>query len=348
MRSSLFLKRVVTTLLCAPQVACVGSIRGGEAVDATTMEIHPSEESDASVNVASDPDATSTRESGAPVVTPSATNDARAPVTASSEAGTATRQDAQVAPPPNTGTGPTPVADAGSTGPTPTNRTPIFAAVGYLGVRVISKDLGKTWINLVTSSSGAPADDNNLLRGVTIANGLLVAAGWKIWTTPDGVNWTERTNPSGQWTGGLQFGNGLFVGAGGSGTSIYSSDGIIWKAGKDRNGEAARTVAFGNGMFIAATDPNNWWATSNGNDWSVMSSGHGSNQVMWCKDHFSEAAACTDPLGRNQGRTAFGENVYVSSDGNMIERSENGKDWTTVTQTKANPIEGIAFGYLTN
>lgn len=348
MRSSLFCKRVVTALLCAPLIACVGEIRRSNLSDATTSELGPSEASDASVSKAGDPDAMSARESGAPVTTPPLGSDARVSSVPPSEAGT-TAQDAHVSTPVAGGPADAQVAQVPDTGTVdPTKRSPIFVAVGYLGVRVISRDLGKTWVNLVTSGSGPPADDNNLLRGVAIANGLVVAAGWKIWTSPDGVNWTERMNPSGQWTGGLQYGNSLFVGAGGSGTSIYSSDGISWNAGKDRKGEAARTVAFGNGMFIAATDPNNWWTTSNGNDWSVQSSGHGSNQVMWCKDHFSEAAACTDPLGRNQGRTAFGENVYVSSNGDMIERSENGKDWTTVTQTKSNPIEGIAFGYVNN
>jgi len=217
----------------------------------------------------------------------------------------------------------------------------VFVAVGYSGVRMLSSDGGKTWGNKVMS--GGSGDDANLLRTVTYAKGLFVAAGWKIWTSPDGMTWLERTNPSKQWLGGLEYGNNLFVGAGGTGQTVYSPDGLQWTSGKGTGGEAARSVAFGNGMFVAGTDPGNWWSTTNGIDWTKLSGGHGGSDVMWCKDKFAKPTDCSDPLARNGGHTAFGGGVYVSAAGNKIERSEdNGKSWLSVSVDPA--VVDIAFG----
>jgi hypothetical protein len=219
----------------------------------------------------------------------------------------------------------------------------VFVAVGYSGVRYLSTDNGKTWGNKVTS--GGSGDDGNLLRTVTYAKGLFVALGWKIWTSPDGITWTERNNPGKQWFGGLEYGNSLFVAAGGTGQTIYSSDGISWMSGKGTGGEAARSVGFGNGTFMAATDPGNWWSTTNGIDWSKQSGGHGGGDLMWCKDKFTKPADCSDPLARNSGHTAFGNGVYVSAAFNKIERSEDGgKTWTSVNVDSA--VEDVTFAVI--
>ncbi|MDB4974752.1 MAG: hypothetical protein JWN48_3093 [Myxococcaceae bacterium] len=264
------------------------------------------------------------------------------------EAGVLTQQPADAQVNPTMHAPDAQVADSGSTTPG-TKPTPVFVAVGYSGVRMSSKDLGKTWGNVVVSDpTHANKDDQNLLRSVKFGAGLFVAVGYKIWTSPDAVSWTERTSPTTQWMGGMQYGNNLFVAAGGSGTSIYSSDGISWTTGKDRGGEPARTVAFGNGMFVAGTDQNNWWTTSNGQSWSVLSGGHNGSTVVWCNGKaFSDAAGCSDPLARNEGRTALGEGVYVSAAGGKIERSlDGGKTWTMAADTSANPVTDVGFGYL--
>lgn len=219
----------------------------------------------------------------------------------------------------------------------------VFVAVGYSGVRYLSTDNGKTWGNKVTS--GGSGDDGNLLRTVTYAKGVFVALGWKIWTSPDGIAWTERNNPGKQWFGGLEYGNSVFVAAGGTGQTIYSTDGIAWTSGKGTGGEAARSVGFGNGTFMAATDPGNWWSTTNGIDWSKQSGGHGGGDLMWCKDKFAKPAECSDPMARNGGHTAFGNGVYVSAAFNKIERSEDsGKTWTSVNVDTA--VEDVTFGVI--
>jgi hypothetical protein len=62
----------------------------------------------------------------------------------------------------------------------------------------------------------------NDLRGVAYGNGLFVAVGDRgtILTSPDGVNWTERTSGT-NWLFGVTYGNGTFVAVGG--TKVPSS-----------------------------------------------------------------------------------------------------------------------------
>jgi hypothetical protein len=229
-----------------------------------------------------------------------------------------------------------PRVDAGGT------RKPLFVAVGYSGLRVVSRDLGLTWQDMTTSGGGG--DDEHLLRSVTVGEGLIVATGWKIWTSRDGKAWAERMNASGQWLGGVRYGNNLFVAAGGYGQAAFSSDGITWQKADSRAGnEPARSVAFGGGLFMAATDQKNWWQTSDGKSWAKQPGSHGSADVMWCGDKFSEPAKCTLPEARSNGHTAFGEGVYVSVGSNKLERSTDGKAWT---QVFTGSVENVAFGYI--
>lgn len=241
-------------------------------------------------------------------------------------------------------------ADAGratvdaSTGPTAAKGRPVFVAVGYSGLRLVSYDLGLTWNNERTS--GGSGDDENLLRAVAIEDGQIVAVGWKAWTSRDGTTWTEHPNPARQWMGGLRFGNGVFVAVGGWGSSMYSQNGESWTAGREReNNEPARTLAFGNGMFVAATDQKHWWQSIDGRAWTLQSGTHGSSRVLWCDDHFSEPADCDRPIAHNEGRTAVGEGIYVSVGSGKLERSVDGVKWATVWTGNYLP-EAVTFGYL--
>jgi hypothetical protein len=221
---------------------------------------------------------------------------------------------------------------------------PLFVAVGYKGSRLVSRDLGLTWTESATLMG--EGDDKNLLRAAAYANGVFVAAGWNIFTSTDGTTWTARTNPTSEWIGGLDYGNGSFVGAGGSGTGLFSSNGTSWTASKPRDGKHTRSCAFGGGKFMGATDSSDWWSTTDGNTWTKDSGGHGSNQVVWCKDRFSDRASCSDPLAHGKA-TAFGMGVYVSTDGNKIQRSTDGKSWTDVKTITGNAwLEDVVFGLV--
>jgi hypothetical protein len=221
---------------------------------------------------------------------------------------------------------------------------PIFVAVGYGGVRVRSLDLGKTWID--AQRLGGGGDDNFLLRTVAFGDGLFVALGWQLYTSPDGKTWTMRTKAAGQWMGGVRFGAGRFVAAGGYGESTYSTDGLTWPQGGARLTDAARSIAFGNGVWVARADSNHWWQTSTGETWTDLGGTH-TDAVVFCGGQFVDATSCAGPAGRDGGRTAFGANVWVGIDTNngKIERSEDGgATWTTV-YTASDALQDVAFGY---
>ena len=262
--------------------------------------------------------------------------------------------------------GATPAHDAGSadTGPSDTNPVdngpadagplhtetpaaggvPTFVAVGYGGVRVRSLDLGKTWID--SQRLGGGGDDNYLFRTVAFGKGLFVALGWQLHTSPDGKTWTMRTKAAGQWMGGVRFGNGLFVAAGGYGQSTYSMDGLTWPQGGDRMTDPARSVAFGKNLWVARADSNHWWQTSDGNAWTDLGGTHAAD-VVFCDNQFVDAPACAGPAGRDGGHNAFGENVWVGIRDGKVERSEDGGvNWTTV-YTASDALQDVAFGYAT-
>jgi hypothetical protein len=226
----------------------------------------------------------------------------------------------------------------------PPSGVPTFVAVGYGGVRVRSLDLGKTWID--SQRLGGGGDDNFLLRAVAFGDGVFTAVGWQLYTSPDGKTWTMRTKAADQWMGGVRFGAGRFVAAGGYGESMYSTDGITWPQGGARMTDAARSVAFGNGVWVARADSNHWWQTSTGEAWTDLGGNH-TDEVVFCNNQFVDAMTCAGPVGRDGGRTAFGVNVWVGiiTSNGKIERSEDGgTTWTTV-YTASDPLQDVAFGY---
>jgi hypothetical protein len=240
----------------------------------------------------------------------------------------------------DTGSAPDVVTDP----PPPANAVPTFVAVGYGGVRVRSIDLGKTWID--AQRLGGGGDDNFLLRGVAFGKGLFVALGWQVLTSPDGKTWTPRTKAAAQWMGGVRYGNGRFVAAGGYGESTYSLDGITWPKGGGRMTDAARSVAYGNGLWTASADSHVWWQTADGATWTSLGGTH-VDSVVFCGTQFAESKLCATPVGRDGGRVAFGENVWVGVRNGKLERSEDGgTTWTTVAFTPSDSLEDVAFGYV--
>jgi hypothetical protein len=308
---------------------CTGDVANGTATDPGTAE-------DASV--ASDASSDARRPDGA---TRDAPVDAR--TDDDEDAAVLEGQDADTPRDAAVDTSTPPAVDSG----VPTTGTkPVFVAVGYKARRMVSRDLGLTWTD--STPLVGEGDDKNLLRAAAYANGVFVAAGWNIFTSTDGATWTPRTNPSGEWVGGLDYGNGVFVGAGGIGLGIFSRDGINWSKGKDRDFVHTRSLVFGGGKFMGATDNRDWWATTDGNTWTKDSGDHSSNQVVWCNGQFTDRAACSEPLAHGKS-TALGMGVYISIDsgGNKLQRSTDGTSWTDVKTASDNAwLEDVVFGLV--
>ena len=132
-----------------------------------------------------------------------------------------------------------------------------FVAVGEVGTVITFSDDGKWDLR----NSGVTGK----LTGIAYGNGTFVAVGWnKILTSPDGVDWTDRTTLSlmvDQYSG-VTFNNGLFVAVSEEGAILTSPNGINWTV---RTSEMTnflityylKRATYGNGTFVAV----GWFGT---------------------------------------------------------------------------------------
>jgi hypothetical protein len=79
-------------------------------------------------------------------------------------------------------------------------------------------------------------------------------------TSPDGITWTRRTLPAGNWRD-ITYGNGVFV-AVGDGGSATSPDGITWTPRILPANAVWLGVTYGNGVFVAVSSFDGGFATS--------------------------------------------------------------------------------------
>ena len=116
-----------------------------------------------------------------------------------------------------------------------------------------SVNMGVTWLTRTSITDLS-------WTGITYGNGLFVAIrlyDYSFMTSPDGINWTERTIPvSGLEWRGITYGNGLFVATASNGTGnrvMTSPDGINWTSRTSAADNQWWSVAYGNGTFVAVS-----------------------------------------------------------------------------------------------
>jgi len=166
--------------------------------------------------------------------------------------------------------------------------------------------------------------------GVAYGNGLFVTIAWEgsVATSSDGINWTPQDLGAGNSLGSICFGNGTFVGTGPAGTVLASTNGTNWSAHDVPTASLLGGVAFGNGMFVAAGR-----------------SGSYSNEI-WTSADGRNWLSITHPMGAGLSGIAFGNGTFVCvGDSGFILSSTNGADWYDVSL----PIYGLyAVAYGTN
>lgn len=247
--------------------------------------------------------------------------------------------------------------DAGADASEPTPMQPVIVAVGYGGRRLRSLDLGLSWIDLIEDDPDG-GDDQNLLRATSFANGLFVAVGWRIWSSPDGASWSEHSVSGAQWCGGVAYGNGTFLCAGGCGQSLVSTDGTTWQEASDALDGCShlRSLAFGNGIFVAFGDSGIAVTSNDGSSWTDPQNVGGSG-VIFRNGEFvanGDDMHYTSTNGtdwtQHAGTTnteAFGHGVYLRGQWKgRIERSTDGTSWTTVFDDGGNHLTSFSFGEI--
>jgi len=133
----------------------------------------------------------------------------------------------------------------------------LFVIVGIGGAILTSAD-GMTWIDRSLDTHNAP------LNGVTYAGGQFVAVGGDfigysfIFTSPDGINWTNRNSGVEDSLYAVAYGNGVYVVTGpydfntGQPIILTSPDAISWTSRVlFTTSSSLDSVAYGIGEFVA-------------------------------------------------------------------------------------------------
>ncbi len=204
-------------------------------------------------------------------------------------------------------------------GPPPAGWVRTIMAVGYGGIRVISRDGGLTWAKVAELGANG-VDDSNLLRAVAYGNGTWAVAGWKHFNSRDGLSWTPQPAPRGcNLMQGLAFGNGVFVGT--CGISAWTSyDGITWTGPYPVGDTMGHTyVFFFEGKFYSSGDSSNSYVSSDGKSWQPVAF----RKVATC-GALKDGSACPGNFWDG------GYHYDVAWVGRRIQRSTDGASWKTV------------------
>lgn len=160
--------------------------------------------------------------------------------------------------------------------PAETARIPLFVAVGYNGLQMVSED-GREWKHIQIGKDG------EVYRNVCCSSGIYVAVGSYGLTnffarTLDGVTWQKQSKRSPgvyHLLSGVAFGNDRFIAYGGDGTSDpagnilhHSKDGTSWsELVQPKNRRLLRRATFGNGMFVGVGESGRRTVSKDGLTW---------------------------------------------------------------------------------
>lgn len=235
----------------------------------------------------------------------------------------------------------------------PAGWVPALVGVGYGGIRIVSRDAGKTWSDRAYEKANG-GDDEVLLRAVTYGKGLWVATGWKLMTSADGVHWTDRGKladgpiPSCSIVEGLAYKDGAFYAActpwDAPAAVFRSSDGLKWTKYADIGGKGDTGghlfLTYRDGKFVAYGDSKTSFQSTDALTWTVMS---GVAEATYCDGAFKNGSACLE--------SSWFDGVWLRADWQgIISRSTDGKTFSraylddqknTLYQSRA-----LASGYV--
>lgn len=217
---------------------------------------------------------------------------------------------------------------SGAAGAPASTSTMGIVNVGYGGIRIVSRDLGKTWKNEIHWAAKG-GDDKNLLRGIAYGNGVWVAGGWRITTSVDGVTWTDHgmaadliTAVACNVTDSIAFGSGRFLCACGD-HLVWSTDGLAWKsltATPKVQGHPALVFDPGTTRFAVTGDNGKSFVSSDaGATWIELA---GVASVRLCKGGLTAQTDCP---------AFFTDGIFLRGEwAGQIMRSTNGTSWSRV------------------
>jgi hypothetical protein len=181
----------------------------------------------------------------------------------------------------------------GGEGGGPPGQVPGIVAVGYGGLRIVSRDDGLTWSDRVTD--GAVDDIGTNLWSVAWGAGRwVVAGGARLLISTDGVMWTDAsdTMPYHSCAGVAFFQDEFWLGCAPfrEGLVFRSADGVSWDEGISLGEPFTYRVHLlvGGGKLVAHDNSGTTLQTSDGVAWTSVDL----TVPSFCAGEWKEAAAC--------------------------------------------------------
>jgi len=210
----------------------------------------------------------------------------------------------------------------------------VFVAGGSSGTILYSED-GINWtggamgggISGIKWTNESPFSSSSIINAVAFGNGTFVVGGGKdiymsrepqLAVTTDGKTWTgiDLSKIFIYDISIVAFGNGKFVAGDGSGAIATSTDGKNWTAVSSPYGYYFNTIAFGNGTFVAGDYNGNIMTSTNGTSWTPVSYGI---------------------LGKDKYDSSIGNSAIVYGNGTFVAVGNEGKiAYSKVTGTDSN------------
>jgi hypothetical protein len=261
---------------------------------------------------------------------------------------------------------------------------------GYHGIGTVKPGSPLEVVGDITSRGtlwvASTVPELNGWSSVTYGNGLYVGvadsiagggSGSRVMTSPDGINWTLRTQAESNtfaWRS-VTFGHGLFVAVSSTSESnvvMTSVDGIAWALQSiPATSTSWNHVAYGNGLFVAVgeggdvsdrimtsldgiswtlqTNPTDsrWFGLVYGNHRWVAVGYLGTNRVMTSLDGATWTPQ-TAASAVSWNKVAYGNGLFVATaiggSGNRIMYSADGITWTLAQHPSSQQWYDIVFG----
>ncbi|CAB4135836.1 hypothetical protein UFOVP288_158, partial [uncultured Caudovirales phage] len=245
-----------------------------------------------------------------------------------------------------------------------------FVAVASSGSgnRVMTSADGDSW-----TSQNSASDSN--WQGITYADGQFVAVGSNaIMTSPDGIQWTSKSAPTGEWQAITNCG-GLFVATAtwGSNYVMTSTNGSDWTVRTPAHPWSHDAVACSATVprFVSVSQYGRGWSSADGiSGWSIQNPGaivdirtvaFGNGRFSWLEystysgtrygaysmNGLSWSTTALAPANQWKFIT-YGNNKFVAvAEGGVNSRAAfltNGYEWTLGSGVPNNSWQGVAYG----
>jgi hypothetical protein len=239
-----------------------------------------------------------------------------------------------------------------------------WVVAGITSQLMYSSD-GLDWKAAVVPGVSANFTEVQYLNGIYVAVGNNNLSGAPpILTSPDGINWTQRTTTGTATLNAVAFGAGTWVTVGSSGAIFSSTNGTTWSLATGTGSTAFADVTFGGTNFVAVGSSGVLYYSSNGTTWTLVT-GVGNqqyNRVFYTGSQFiavgNSGVIYTSPTGvtwTQRSSPATGLNLFdiATSNGTtlvavgtgVIIVSENsGVTWVEATSPSTNlSLRGVSW-----